>query len=71
MMPGSHARRENSSMPTTEQYRVRVWYDSPGTRDAGQTFGLFGSRDAAEKCLTAVASRPDVKAAEIEKLEEA
>lgn len=57
-------------MPPINVYRVRVWYDSPGARDAGLTFGAFDSKDAAEQCLIAVASRPDVKAAVIEKVEE-
>ena len=51
-------------MATT--YQVRVWYDSPGTRDGGLTFGTFDQRNEAEKCLVVVAGRPDVKAAEIE-----
>lgn len=35
------------------------------TGDPGSKFGPFASREAAEKCLTAVAERTDVKAAEL------
>jgi hypothetical protein len=35
-------------------------------RDAGQVFGEFAKREQAERCVIALASRPDVQSAIIE-----
>lgn len=37
-------------------------------RDAGQTFGPFAKRDAAEQCAIALAARENVQSATIEKV---
>jgi len=46
-----------------------VFYDEPGVRDPGVSFGDFSTVERAEECLIAVSIRPDVRSAKLEIIE--
>ena len=50
-------------------YRILVFYDEPGVRDPGMSFGDFSAVERAEECLIAVSIRPDVRSAKLEIIE--
>lgn len=54
---------ENCQSITPGNFNVRAFYNET---DAGHLFGVFSSRESAEKCLLILAARSDVIRATIE-----
>jgi len=52
-------------MPDTTTFTVIAQSD---VRDNGTTFGPFGSREAAEECVIALAARDNIKSATIQEI---